>query len=294
MRSKLRVFFIASLILVGAQGFSHALNVQEGSGESSSSALPDAPTPMLMAMALEEKIPQNGAARPTTTAPLSEQERHKIAQEQLKEQEHQRILGIVPSFNTTYRPDAVSLTAGQKMGLALRSEIDPFAFAGAFVIAGYHEAKGDDRGFGWGAEGYGKRAGAAYLDAFDGNIIGNGILPALLRQDPRYFRLGYGSFNHRLLYSIATTVICKHDNTGKWEPNYSNIAGNIASGGISNLYYPSGDSGIGKTFSNGMVVTAQGALGSIFHEFWPDFSRKFFHRDPTHGLDAEAAAQRNK
>jgi hypothetical protein len=43
-----------------------------------------------------------------------------------------------------------------------------------------------------------------------------------------------------------------------------------------------------------MVVTAQGALGSIFHEFWPDFSRKFFHRDPTHGLDAEAAAQRNK
>jgi hypothetical protein len=123
------------------------------------------------------------------------------------------------------------------------------------------------------------------------SMIGNGFLPALLHQDPRYFRLGHGTVTHRLLYALATNVICKHDNTGKWEPNYSNVLGNIASGGISNLYYPSSDSGIGQTFTNGFIVTAEGGVGSIFQEFWPDVSRKLFHRDPTHGLDAQVRAQ---
>ncbi len=206
----------------------------------------------------------------------------------MKEQEQQRVLGILPAFNTTYRSDAVSLTAGQKMRLAFRSSIDPVSFAIAAIVAGDHEINSDDIGFGWGPAGFGKRTGAAYLDAFDGAMIGNGILPAVLHQDPRYFRLGHGSAMHRLLYSAATTVICKHDNTHKWEPNYSNVAGNIVSGAISNLYYPSSDSGIGQTIGNGMIVTGEGTAGAIFQEFWPDLCRRFLHRDPTHGLDAQA------
>jgi hypothetical protein len=68
------------------------------------------------------------------------------------------------------------------------------------------------------------------------------------------------------------------------------VGGNIISGAISNLYYPSGNSGIGQTFTNGLVVTAEGGAGSVFQEFWPDISRKFLHKDPTHGLDAQARA----
>ena len=198
------------------------------------------------------------------------------------------MLGILPMFNTSYRSDAVSLTAKEKMALAFRSSVDPIAFATAFVVAGLHEGLDDDSGFGWGAEGYFKRSGAAYLDAFNGTMIGNGILPSLLHQDPRYFRLGHGTKMHRFLYASATTVICKHDNTGKWEPNYSNVTGNIISGAISNLYYPSSDSGIGQTIGNGMIVTVEGTAGAIFQEFWPDISRKFFHKDPTRGLDQQA------
>ncbi len=108
----------------------------------------------------------------------------------------------------------------------------------------------------------------------------------LLHQDPRYFRLGHGSVPHRLLYATSTAVICKHDNTGKWEPNYSNVLGNVASGALSNLYYPGSNSGVGLTISNGMIQTAEGAIGAIFQEFWPDISRKLFHKDPTHGIDA--------
>jgi hypothetical protein len=237
---------------------------------------------------------QNSAPPPQTGASPAAQtpSQHEKAEQQIKEQEQQRVLGIVPSFNVSYRSDAVSLTGMQKIRLAFRASVDPVTFGVAFVVAGYHEAA-NDVGFGWGIKGYGQRAGAAYLDTFDSNMIGNGILPAILHQDPRYFRLGHGTTTHRLLYAAAAAFICKHDNTGKWEPNYSNVGGNIITGAISNLYYPGSNSGVGLTISNGMIVTAEGAFGAMFQEFWPDISRKLFHKDPTNGRDAEARAVGN-
>ncbi|MGA7833317.1 MAG: hypothetical protein WCA21_20370 [Terracidiphilus sp.] len=255
--------------------------------------LPDAPQPqfeMAQAEPPAQPAPSSSASQTAPPQPDAANSQHEKAEEQIKEQEKQRVVGVLPQFNISYRSDAVSMTASQKMRLAFRSSVDPVAFGAAFVVAGYHEAFDEDKGFGWGIEGYGKRSGAAYLDAFDGTIIGNGILPSLLHQDPRYFRLGHGTITHRLLYSLATNVVCKHDNTHKWEPNYSNVGGNIISGAISNLYYPSNGSGISQTFTNGFLVTAEGGIGSIFDEFWPDISRKFLHKDPTHGLDAQARA----
>jgi hypothetical protein len=235
--------------------------------------------------------PSSSSTQPSTQQPSgAEETQQQKAAEQIKEQEHQRIGGILPSFNVTYLSNAASMTAGQKIGLAFRSSIDPYAFGLAFLVAGFSEAQDKGTGFGWGPEGYFKRAGAAYLDAFDGAMIGNGFLPALLHQDPRYFRLGHGTFKHRFLYAVATSFICKHDNTGKWEPNYSNVGGNIIAGAISNLYYPSNTAGWGQTIDNGLIVTGEGTFGGVLQEFWPDISRKLFHKDPTHGLDAQARA----
>ena len=235
-------------------------------------------------------VQESSSAQSPAVAQESEKTQRENAQEQIKEQEHQRVLGILPAFNTSYRDDAVSLTAKEKISVAFRSAVDPVAFGSALVVAGLKEGLDDDSQFGWGPAGYGKRAGAAYLDAFDGTMIGNGFLPAILHQDPRYFRLGHGTAKHRLIYSVASGFICKHDTTHKWEPNYSNMLGNMAAGAISNLYYSTDDSGFGQTVSDGLVVTAEGTLGSVFQEFWPDISRKSFHKDPTRGLDAEARA----
>ncbi len=245
-----------------------------------------APTPTADGSAQPTSAPPAPPVQPGVVQSSQIESQHQKAEEQIREQEKQRVLGVVPAFNTSYRSDAVSLTAGQKVRLAFRSATDPVTFGVAFVVAGYHEVA-NDLNFGWGVKGYGQRAGAAYLDTFDGTMIGNGILPALLHQDPRYFRKGRGTTTHRLLYAAATSFICKHDNTGKWEPNYSNIGGNIIAGAISNLYYPGTDSGVGLTISNGMIVTAEGAFGAIFQEFWPDISRKLFHKDPTHGRDTQ-------
>jgi hypothetical protein len=233
---------------------------------------------------------QSSSSSSAPTQQPAEQTQQQKAQQQVKEEEKQRVLGLVPAFNITYRNDTVSLTPAQKIDLAFHSAIDPATFGIAFIVAGLHEALDDDTGFRWGIEGYGRRSGAAYLDAFDGTMIGNGFLPVVFRQDPRYFRLGHGSTTHRLLYAMATSFICRHDNTGKWEPNYSNVLGNIAAGALSNLYYPDSNTGVGLTISNGFIVTAEGMAGGVFAEFWPDLSRHFLHRDPTHGQDAEARA----
>lgn len=246
------------------------------------SGFPDAPSPTVDAVGKQED---------DSSVATRETQREKAAA-QIREEEKQRILGVLPNFGTSYRGDAVSLTAGQKIDLAFHSAVDPATLGIAALVAGFEEANDDyGSGFGWDAQGFGKRVGAAYLDAFDGSMIGGGILPALLHQDPRYFRLGHGTKKHRVLYALATTVTTRHDNSHQWEPNYSNIGGNIAAGAISNLYYPNENSGWAETLDNAAIVTLEGAGGAVFEEFWPDISRKLIHRDPTHGLDAQMLAQ---
>ncbi len=223
--------------------------------------------------------------------PPTEESKEQKAAEQIKQQEHQRVLGIIPSFNTSYVSDAVSLNAKQKLSLAFHSAVDPYTFAIAFIVAGLGETEGDDNGFGWGPEGYFKRSGATYLDAVDGTMIGNAFLPILLHQDPRYFRLGHGKVSHRLFMPWLRALSANTTTTGKWEPNYSNVGGNIISGALSNLYYPSeSKSGVAQTFEAGLTVTFEGTFGATLQEFWPDISRKVFHKDPTNGLDAKARA----
>ena len=223
-------------------------------------SVPDAPVPVA------------GADIKPGQPPLTAQQR---AEEQLKQQERQRIAGVVPNFNVSYNKDAAPLSKKQKLKLAWRTATDPVAFGIAGFDAGLSQAENDFPGYGQGAQGYAKRFGASYADNFDGTILGNAIFPILLKQDPRYFRRGEGSFPSRLFYALSTTVWCKNDN-GKWGPNFSNILGNLAAGGISNLYYPSSDRGAGLTFERGLTVTAYGAFGGVFNEFWPDIARKVF------------------
>jgi len=201
---------------------------------------------------------------------LSQQD--KAAQE-VQREEHQRILGVVPNFNTSYVQDAAPLSKKQKFSLAFKSSIDFGTILVAASDAAYNEWTDSFPEYGEGMKGYGKYLGASYADTFDGTMLGNALFPALLKQDPRFYRKGTGTFTTRLLYAIGTTFWCKNDN-GKRGPNYSNVLGNIAAGGISNLYYPASDRGVGLTFERGAVVTAEGAIGGVFEEFWPDIARK--------------------
>jgi len=244
-----------------------------------------APAPAASSTATQSSSSQQSSPQ----QPNTQETKHQKAEEEVKEQEHQRMAGIIPEFNVSYRSDAVPLTTAEKFKLEFRAATDPYTFTIATIVAGFGEANDSDAGFGWGPGGFAKRAVASYADNVIGNTLGNAVLPSILHQDPRYFRLGHGTVRHRFFYAVATAFICKHDTTRKWEPNYSNVLGNMIAGEISNYYYPDGNkSNVGQTIETGLTVTFEGTFGSTLEEFWPDISRKLFHKDPTHGLDAQA------
>ena len=190
-----------------------------------------------------------------------------VAQAQMKDEEKQRVFGVIPNFYVTYDPHPLPLTAKEKYELAWKTTADPVTFAIIAGIAGVQQAQNTFVGYGQGAQGYAKRYGAAFADVTIGTFIGSAILPSLLKQDPRYFYKGMGSKHSRIQYAIANSVICKGDN-GHWRPNYSNLLGNLAAGSISNLYYPAQNrNGAGLTFENGAIGIGATAVANLVEEF---------------------------
>jgi hypothetical protein len=213
-------------------------------------------------------IPANTMAVATRVSEVQVQlTQTEVAEEEIKIEEKQRVLGVIPNFYVSYIPDAAPLNAKQKFKLAARTVVDPFTIVVVTGAAGFEQAENHFAGYGQGAQGYGKRFGAGYADTIAGTFVGGAILPALFKQDPRYFYKGTGRVEARFLYAIGSAVICKGDNK-RWQVNYSNILGNFAAGGISNIYYPAQDrNGAGLTLENGAIGVMATAIGNLFQEF---------------------------
>jgi Carboxypeptidase regulatory-like domain len=191
-----------------------------------------------------------------------------VAEMQIKDEEKQRVLAVMPNFYVSYVPDAVPLTPKQKFELASRMVIDPFTFGLTGVVAGAEQAKNRFSDYGQGAQGYGKRFGAAYAGIVSSTFIGSAALPSILKQDPRYFYKGTGTKRSRLFYALANAVICKGDN-GQWQPNYSGIAGSLIAGGLSNFYYPKSDRNrVGFVFENTAIGIGETAVLDVLQEFF--------------------------
>jgi hypothetical protein len=207
-----------------------------------------------------------------------------VAEQQMKVEEQQRILGAIPNFFVSYTPDAVPLTSKQKFKLSWKMVIDPVTFLMVGGAAGVEQAQNHFNGYGQGSEGYAKRFGASYADTVVGTFFGGAIFPSLLKQDPRYFYKGTGSKPSRFLYAVANTFICKGDN-GHWQPGYSNILGSLAAGGVSNIYYPAADrDGFELTFENAAIGLAATAATNVLQEFViRHFTPKASKNDPSLG-----------
>jgi len=190
-----------------------------------------------------------------------------IATEQIKEQEQQRIIAVIPNFYTSYVKDAAPLSTKQKFALAWRYSIDPTNFAIAAIIAAGEQANNSFPGYGQGAAGYFNRFGAAYGDFFIGTYVSSAILPSILKQDPRYFYKGTGTVKSRILYAISRSVVTRGDN-GHIQPDFSGILGSLATGAISNLYYPEGSQhGFTTTMENTLIGIGTGAGVNLLQEF---------------------------
>jgi hypothetical protein len=241
---------------------------------------PRAPEPQALAPQTAPERPaaapnsQTGNPQASPTPPPSQKESEEEIQ---KKEQSQRILGVAPQFSVTSRQNAPPLTPHQKFHLFVKSARDPFIFVAAGVQAGLGQATDSFSGYGQGAAGYGKRFGASLADATSSNFFSNFAYPVLLKEDPRYFRLGEGTIKHRIWYSLKQEFVTRTDK-GTRRFNYSNVLGAFTSGALSNAYYPESDRGFGLTMSRSAIALGYGSLGGLIDEFWFDINERLFHK----------------
>src|ERR1700758_2142855 len=189
-----------------------------------------------------------------------------VATQQLKAEEQQRVLGFIPNMYVVYEPHPEPLTTRMKFHMAYKDLTHPVFSIRTAAWAGVQQARDNPDEWRQGAEGYGKRLGAGFVDGVSGSLISNAILPSLLHQDPRYFYQGTGTKKSRALRAMLAPVICKGDN-GAWQPNYSQWGGSLIGYSISTAYYPSSDRTAGHVFETFGIDMGLHAVGSLAQEF---------------------------
>ena len=222
-------------------------------------------------LALAQSAPAAPQPAPATAAKTADE------QEIEKQEQSQRMLGVIPNFGTTSRHNAAPLSPQAKFRLFYKSAFDPVELSVVGLQAGLSQAEDEFPEYGQGAAGFGKRYGSTLADEVSSGFFANYFYPVLLKEDPRYFRLGEGSVKRRLGYALLQEVDCRTDRgsrTVAWE----NILGAFTSGGLSNLYYPQAERGFGLTMSRSAIAIGYGSLGGLVDEFYPDISHWMFHR----------------
>ena len=230
--------------------------------------------------------------RPEATRAQQKSDQEKEAE---RKEQSQRVLGVLPQFGVTSRQDALPLTPREKFHLFATSAFDPVTIGVVGLQAGLSQADNEFPAYGQGAQGYGKRFGAAFADQVSAGFWSNYAYPVLLKEDPRYFRLGEGSFTTRAFYSIKQEFVCHTDKGGRMF-HFSNVLGAFTGGAISNVYYPGksfarvipatatspaipvyyeSERGVELTISRAAIALGYGTMGGLFDEFWPDVHRKF-------------------
>ena len=171
----------------------------------------------------------------------------------------------------------VPMTVKRKFGFAAVNAFGPLVYPEVALVAGINQASNQQPSWGQGGEGFGKRYGAAFADQAINTMLSQAVIPSILRQDPRYFRLGHGGFGKRVGYSISRLWITRRDDGGR-AFNASTILGAGAAAGISRIYYPDVDRTAGQAMYVWGTQLATDVGWNALYEFWPDIRRKVFRK----------------
>lgn len=196
---------------------------------------------------------------------ITAESQEEIATEQVHSEEKQRILGIIPNFYVVYDSQFVPLTPKLKFQLAAHASTDVVTIAGTAFLAGINQAA-DTPNYQQGWKGYGQRFGAIYAGGVSGILIGGAFLPSVLHQDPRYFYQGTGTKKSRFYHAMEAPFIAKGDN-GEWQPNYSSLGGDLASGALSVTYLPQSDRNASTVITGIVTTTAGRIVNAMAQEF---------------------------
>jgi hypothetical protein len=186
---------------------------------------------------------------------------------------------------THYKPGVklCSLELKDKFFLFVRDSFDPATFLISGFNAGLSQAENNDPTFGQGIAGYSKRFGASYADQATFRFFKDFAYPSMFHEDPRYYRLIYGSNRKRFLHAIEHAFVAHRDN-GNHMFNFSEWLGTTSAISLGNVYHPGNERGFAPSAEAvGFSVLTDMGYDEL-REFWPEISRKFrlpFRAEPT-------------
>ena len=185
-----------------------------------------------------------------------------------------RILGFIPNFQSKddIPENQAPLTPRQKYILAYHQTVDFSAHIGNAFQAALQQASDGQPHYGQGWGPYAQRFGAAEADQVTSAFFIFGLLPHVLKEDPRYFRKRYGSPWSRIRYAATRTVITRTDAGGRTF-NTPQVLGQLLQQGISTAYYPEQDRSASGVFEDWGINLAYNSAYNILKEFYPDFLR---------------------
>lgn len=193
-----------------------------------------------------------------------------------------RLFYALPNFMTLEKSSQVTprLTSGQKFKVVARGAFDYAEFPWTATLAGIGQAKNSDAGYGQGMAGYSKRLGAAFADNTIENFMVGAVLPSMLKEDPRYYRMGTGAIWRRSGYAASHVFLTRTD-SGRKRFNFSEIFGSAVAAGICTYsYHPRADRTLSDAASVWGRQVAFYTLNTFIKEFWPDVRRKLSRERP--------------
>jgi len=188
--------------------------------------------------------------------------------------EDKRIFGVLPNYRTAEASIPFApLSAKQKFTIAFKDSFDWPVYPTAAAFATLYQLENQNPSFGQGMSGYAQRLAAAYGDQMIGNMMTEGIVPSLLREDPRYFRLGEGSGWSRARYALTRIFVARTD-SGRNTFNFAEWGGNAAAVALSNAWYPDTRT-VSDNVQKLLIQCATDTFSQVLKEFWPDVKRHF-------------------
>jgi hypothetical protein len=142
-------------------------------------------------------------------------------------------------------------------------------------IAGVNQATNSPEEWGHGWSGYGKRYAAAFADNTVCSLVTTGLMPSILKQDPRYYQGREKGFFRRVAYAASRSVVTK-SRSGEPQFNLSEIGGTLVVANVSNLYYPASERNVPDTLQRWGMQAMWDTVANELKEFWPDI-RKALH-----------------
>jgi hypothetical protein len=286
MRFSRRLFFLVFVLLLGGicspgarasadgtppltfetQGTSQPVTVAALTSISApDSDLPDAPGVGEQVQVASSAPPAEGGTK-AAEDPLSQGRQTK------------RILYIIPNFRAVSADQHLPpQTVKEKFKTSMLDSVDYSSIIFVGAQAGVAMATNSDREFGQGAKGYGRYYWHTLADTINENTWVEFIIPSVLHQDTRYYTLGKGDFTKRVGYAFSRVVITRTD-SGHRAVNYSEIVGAGAASGTANLYYPSQERTLTKTYQRWITYLAIDGGTFVFKEVWPDINNAIFHQ----------------